>query len=89
LTRELRATLLNRVFDLLLWTSSINDKCLKENAENIFIPSGVKISDKRRTFRYYNCKIHSSFSTVDTVKLVLLTDIENLNWVEERRCAGY
>ena len=72
MSRELRATLLNRVFDLLLWTSSITDKCLKENAENIFIPSGVKMSDKRRTYRNYKSKIYSSFSTVDAVKLVLL-----------------
>lgn len=89
MTRELRATLLNRVFDLLLWTSSINDKCLKENAENIFMSNGVKINDKRRTFRNYNCNIYSSFSTVDTVKLVLLIDVEYLNWMKERRCAGY
>ena len=69
--------------DLLLWTSSINDKCLKENAENIFIPSGVKIGDKKRAFRNYKFKINSSISTVDSVKLVLLIDVENLNWVEE------
>lgn len=89
MTTELRATLLNRVFDLLLWMSSINDKCLKENADSIFIPSGVKLNDKRRTFRNYSCKIYSSFSTGDAVKLVLLIDVEDLNWIEERRCAGY
>jgi hypothetical protein len=66
------------VFDLLLWTSSVNDKCLKENAENIFIPSGVKISNKRGTFRNYNYKIYSSFSTLDVVKLVLQRDVEDL-----------
>lgn len=66
------------MFDLLLWTSSVNDKCLKENAENIFIPSGVKISNKRGTFRNYNYKIYSSFSTLDVVKLVLQRDVEDL-----------
>jgi hypothetical protein len=72
-----------------LWTSSVNDKSLKENTENVFIPSGVKIGDTRRTFRNCNCKIYSSFSTVDAVKFVLLIDVENVNWIEERRCAGY
>jgi hypothetical protein len=85
----MRATLLNRVFDLLLWASNINGKCLKENAKNIFIQSDVKISDKRRTFRNCNCNIHRSFSTVNAVKLMLLIDVEILNWIEERRCAGY
>lgn len=76
------------MFDLLLWTSNTNEKCLKENAKNIFILSGVKISDKR-TFRNCNCNIHSSFSTVNAVKLVLLRDVEILNRIEEKRCAGY
>lgn len=89
MTRELRAALMSRMFDLLLWTSSISDKCLNENADSIFLPSGVKINDKRRTYRNYSCKIYSSFSTVDAVTLVLLIDVENLNWIEERRCAGY